>query len=115
MFFPGPLEEREIPLVGGGVWKADLVSGDGKIVGEVKTGTYQETGKPYTHIQVACEALFLLLSVKGAEKRLLVFTDPSFHDLFKTYMKGRYFKAAESLGSEILLPEIKPGVKEVRT
>jgi len=61
------LSEREVELKGGaGVWKVDVVSPDGRIVGEIKTGRYN-CKPPMTKITHLYETCFILLATKSAE------------------------------------------------
>jgi hypothetical protein len=102
-----PLNEREVSLRGAKTgYKFDLVSPDGSIVGEIKTYKSPTSGgkRPSAKIAHASDACLLLLAAETAKKRLLVFTDRNFYELFKSERQGQI---AEFFGIEIRLIEVQ--------
>jgi hypothetical protein len=98
-----PLMESEVHLKGiDDVYRFDMVSPDGKIVGEIKTYTWElpSGGRPAAKIAHSSEACFFLLMAEGADRRLLVFTNHEFYENFRTL---RQCKLAEANGIEIIL------------
>jgi hypothetical protein len=100
------LEEREVSLRRAKTgYKFDLVSPDGSIVGEIKTYKSPTSGgkRPSAKIAHASDACLLLLAAENAKKRLLIFTNKNFYELYKSERQGQI---AESNGIEIRLIEV---------
>ena len=84
------LEEKNVSLRGtDSSYRFDLVSPDGKIVGEIKTYTIGKRKMPHAKIAHTSDAALFLLHAKGAKKRLLVLTDPSFYRLYLRTRQGQ--------------------------
>lgn len=71
----------------------DLVSSDGKIVGEIKTfeplpsGSAHARYRPSAKIGATFQACYLLEKVK-AERKILVLTDSEFYEIFRDESDG---------------------------
>jgi hypothetical protein len=88
----------------GGEHVFDLVSSKGSIVGEVKSTKYPPSGKPLgTKVGDLSRDILLLLGVKRAKRRLLVFTNKKLFDYFKETVQA---KIANSLAVETILVEV---------
>jgi hypothetical protein len=100
-------KERKVPLRGTDkMYKFDLVSPNGSIIGEVKNYVSPtKSGKrPSAKIAHASEGCLFLMHAEGAKKRLLILTDRNFYTLYKNARQGQMAKAN---GIEIMLVEVK--------
>lgn len=97
------LQKRSVKLKGiDEEWKADFVSDDGTIVGEIKTAGFG--GKGGTAIpRNLCSPYVFLKNAVGAKRRILVLTEKR---LFEHVMESREGKLVENDGIEIILMEI---------
>lgn len=76
-----PLKTRKAPH------EFDLVSEDGKIIGEVKSDKHTDKGFPTTRFpraMLACRYLELV----NAERKLMIFTDREFYAKFRQKSSG---------------------------
>jgi hypothetical protein len=104
--FGVPLKERAVPLRGAKTgYKFDCVSSDGSIVAEVKTYKSPTSGgkRPSAKIAHASDACLLLMATEKAKRKLLIFTNRNFYELYKSERQGQI---AESNGIEIRLIEV---------
>jgi hypothetical protein len=104
-----PFHAKVLPLSPGGAHEFDAVSGDGSIVGSIKansgltSGGNHPTGKVAT---VLNEVYFLTLV--EAQQRLLVLTNPEFHEIFVRTTRGQIVTDVE-----ILLVPLPPGMQAI--
>ncbi len=86
----------------------DAVSADGHIVAGIKSSSGKTSGgsHPSGKVATAYQELYFL-SLAQAERRILVLTDPEFHEIFKRHSDGRL-----AHGLELLLIPLPPELKE---
>ena len=90
-------EGSEIPLdlITGGVHRFDAVSNDRTIVAGIKSFSVRETGKVGVGVIKSAFTELYFLSLVKAEKKLLIFTNEEFYNLFSKRALGKVLPDTE--------------------
>jgi hypothetical protein len=97
--FGQPFASRILALPGGARREFDAVSADGTVVVSIKTSSGLTSGGNLPGGKInSCIADLYYLSLVQASVRRLVLTNPEFHEIFTTRMRG-----AIALGVEVVL------------
>lgn len=102
--FGQSFSSKRLPLPGGATREFDAVSHDGSVVVSIKTSSGLTSGgrRPAGKIN-SCTADLYYLSLLDAPVRRLVLTNPDFHEIFTTVMRG-----AIAAGVTVELVELPP-------
>jgi hypothetical protein len=102
--FGQPFRSKELPLPGGATREFDAVSDDSTVVVSIKTSSGLTSGgkRPSGKIN-SCTADLYYLSLLDAPIRRLVLTNPEFHKIFITVMRG-----AIAQGIDVVLVALPP-------
>jgi len=103
-----------LDLTSGGSREFDAVSRDGSVVAAIKTSSGLTSGGKFPGGKVnSCIADLYYLTLVDVPTRLLVLTDPEFHDIFTNRMTGA---VANGIDVELLVlpPSIQKRVDQIR-
>lgn len=95
-----PLLKRTFELLPGVFREFDAISADNKLVAEIKASNVPVKGElRHTQLAEMCEACLFMLTLKGAERRILALSDV---DFFNAFLKTSQAAAARALGIEVI-------------
>lgn len=99
-------KDKKLILITGGTHKFDIVSLDKSIIGDIKSSQIRKNGKVGAGtIKSAFFDIYMLTLIK-AKKKIMVFTDTEFYNLFKRRSVGKI-----PPDIEIILIELSDDIK----